>query len=300
MTSTNSTKRQPTKSEDWVEFKNMEDNGWSLYNEATGSIKPTDLVLKNGVALAQYLSQNKTKHVYMETNEEHVVMVIQYIAMLDLKSCNTRLQELLASGIRKKANKLVALLNSSPVFDTVEQLVQHSAHFMEMPEMNMPWLHCTAPLTMKSVDELIQKGVERSKLCRDNFTSTYESLAAAMQNQDTNNIRMLLQVTDILDIIDSTWEAEMTNQAVNTFGCVGEEDYMSAYDQYIYITSVCNAIKEYVQKDDVWENISKDLHPLLDGFTCTFKFISLNHLDLSYGLPVLTQSPLRALGHHLE
>ncbi|KIK77237.1 hypothetical protein PAXRUDRAFT_390292 [Paxillus rubicundulus Ve08.2h10] len=135
----------------------------------------------------------------------------------------------------------------------------------------------TAPLTMKSVDELIQKGAERSELCRDDFTSTYESLAAAMRNQDTNNIRRLLQVTDILDIIDSAWEAEMTNQAVNAFGCV-----------------------EYAQKDDVRENISKDLHPLLDGFACRFKFLSLNHLDPSYGLPVLTQSPLRALGHHLE
>lgn len=68
-------------------------------------------------------------------------MEIQYMATLDGTKRDERLQELRSSGIRKKANKLVALLNSAPVFAAVEKLVQRGAHFLEMPELNVSWLH---------------------------------------------------------------------------------------------------------------------------------------------------------------
>jgi len=102
----------------------------------------SDLILKEGLRLAQYLSRNETKHVYMETEEEKVIMEIQYMSTLDEKKRSARLTELrTTTGIRKKANKFVAILNSNPAFQAVELLVQHGGHFMEMPEMNVRWLH---------------------------------------------------------------------------------------------------------------------------------------------------------------
>ena len=100
-------------------------------------------MLKDGnIELAQYHSRNATKHVYMETDEEKVVMEIQYIATLNPTKRKERMQELRTdNATRKKANKLVAILKSNPVFLSVEQLVQHGPHFMEMPDMNVKWLH---------------------------------------------------------------------------------------------------------------------------------------------------------------
>jgi len=100
-----------------------------------------DYILKHGLELAQHLSRNETKHVYMETEEERVIMEIQYMVTLDNQKRTARLTELRsAAGVRKKADKLVAIFNSNSAFHAVEQLVQYGGHFMEMPEMNVRWL----------------------------------------------------------------------------------------------------------------------------------------------------------------
>lgn len=90
----------------------------------------------------------------------------------------------------------------------------------------------------------------------------------------------------------------MDKEALDGLGCIENEEYMTGYGQYI--ASACEAIQQYVLQDKVRKEIPNDLHPLLDGFAAKFKFLSSNHLDISHGLPVLTQSPVRELVCHLE
>jgi len=100
-----------------------------------------EYIQRSDLKLAQHLSRNETKHVYMETEEERVIMEIQYMATLDDQKRAVRMAELRsAAAARKKANKLLAIFNSNSAFHAVEQLVQHGGHFMEMPEMNVRWL----------------------------------------------------------------------------------------------------------------------------------------------------------------
>ncbi|KAI6102269.1 hypothetical protein F5141DRAFT_1217879 [Pisolithus sp. B1] len=281
-----------------------------------------DLVLKDGLELAQHLSRNETKHVYMETDEERVIMEIQYMATLDLQKRAARLVELRSStGIRKKANKLVALLNSNPAFHAVEQLVQHGGHFMEMPEMNIRWLHghlcgpyggllCAAirvmaekldmcfgsyDLSRNEVDKLLD--LRKTKDVHSVFRSTYTKLSEARQ-AGAAKMRVLLQSTNLLQIIDDAWNGHMTKHMLNTFMCMDEEDYVNAYEAFV--SKAYDKIVEYVKTEEAQKEVPTHLRPLLHGFAAKFRFLSLNHTSPFYGLPVLTQAPLRALASHFE
>lgn len=98
-------------------------------------------LLADGIELAQYLSRNETKHVYMETDEERVIMEIQLLATLPEEKREQRLKELRSRGASKKANPLVTIVNSDSAFKATELLVNHSSYFLDMPEMNVKWLH---------------------------------------------------------------------------------------------------------------------------------------------------------------
>lgn len=113
----------------------------SSFAHATTANSILACIQKGGLRLAQHLSRNETKHVYMETEEERMLMEIQYLATLDDQKRTAKMAELRsAASVRKKANKLLAILNSDPAFHAVEQLVHRGGHFMEMPEMNVRWL----------------------------------------------------------------------------------------------------------------------------------------------------------------
>ncbi|KAI6035898.1 hypothetical protein PISMIDRAFT_15689 [Pisolithus microcarpus 441] len=280
-----------------------------------------DLILKDGLELAQYLSRNETKHVYMETDEERVIMEIQYMATLNLQKRAARLVELRSStGIRKKANKLVAILNSNPAFHAVEQLVQHGGHFMEMPEMNVRWLHshlcgpyggllCAAIGVMaERLDicfgscDLSHDEVDKLLNLRDTedvdsiFQSTYTKLCEARQAGVAVKMRALLQSTSLLQIIDDAWKSHMSKHVLNTFMCMDEEEYVLPYEAFVstaYDNIVC-----YVKTEEAQKEVPAHLRPLLDGFAAKFRFVCLNHTSPFYGLPILTQAPLRALASH--
>ncbi|KAI6025512.1 hypothetical protein EDC04DRAFT_237837 [Pisolithus marmoratus] len=278
------------------------------------------LVLKDGLVLAQHLSRNETKHVYMETDEERVIMEIQYMATLDQEKRAARLVELRSStGIRKKANKLVAILNSNTAFHAIEQLVQRGAHFMEMPEMNMHWLHahlcgtyggllCAAVGVMAARLDMCFSSCDLSHDAVDNlltrrttedvdsvFQSTYNALCNAKRTDAASNLRELLQSIDLLQIIDDAWAKHMPKQVLNAFACMDEEGYVYAYQEYVQ--SACDNIMAHVE--EVQEKVPVHLQPLLHGFAAKFKFVCLNHTSPFHGLPVLTQAPLRALANHL-
>ncbi|KAI5999911.1 hypothetical protein EDD15DRAFT_2362418 [Pisolithus albus] len=280
-----------------------------------------ELILKDGLELAQYLSRNETKHVYMETDEERVIMEIQYMATLNLQKRAARLVELRSStGIRKKANKLVAILNSNPAFHAVEQLVQHGGHFMEMPEMNVRWLHghlcgpyggllCAAIGVMaERLDicfgscDLSHDEVDKLLNLRDTedvdsiFRSTYTTLCEARQADVTVKMRALLQSTSLLQIIDDAWKTHMSKHVLNTFMCMNEEEYVLPYEAFV--STAYDNIVHYVKTEEAQKEVPVHLRPLLDGFAAKFKFVCLNHTSPFYGLPVLTQAPLRALASH--
>lgn len=99
-------------------------------------------LLKDGIELAQYLSRNETKHVYMETDEEKVIMEIQYLRTLPEEKRAERLKELRSCNVSaKRASPLVTVVNSKSAFKATEVLVNCSSHFLDMPEMNIKWLH---------------------------------------------------------------------------------------------------------------------------------------------------------------
>jgi len=76
-----------------------------------------------------------------------------------------------------------------------------------------------------------------------------------------------------------------------------DEDYACAYNEYVL--QACDDIAAYVCEPDVRMEVPTDLHPLLDGFAAKFKFVCLDPTNPFYGLPVLTQAPLRVLASHL-
>lgn len=100
-------------------------------------------LLSEGIELAQYLSRNETKHVYMETDEERVIMEIQLLATLkDEKRRAERLKELRnVKPSAKKANPLVTVVNTESAFKATELLVNNSSYFLDMAEMNVKWLY---------------------------------------------------------------------------------------------------------------------------------------------------------------
>lgn len=98
-------------------------------------------LLAEGIELAQYLSRNETKHVYMQTDEERVIMEFQYLASLADSQRDLRLKELRANNTSKKADPLVGIITSERAFKSTTMLVKYSEHFLEMPEIGIRWLH---------------------------------------------------------------------------------------------------------------------------------------------------------------
>lgn len=98
-------------------------------------------LLANGIQLAQHLSRNETKHVYMQTDEEQIIMEIQLLATLPSTKREERLKQLRSSNSSKKAIPLVGVVNSEAAFKSTEILVNCSSHFLDMPELNIKWLH---------------------------------------------------------------------------------------------------------------------------------------------------------------
>lgn len=88
----------------------------------------------------------------------------------------------------------------------------------------------------------------------------------------------------------------MRTNVLHAFACMADEEYAEAYDHYV--TEACEGIIAYVLQDDVRKEVSPEFYPLLDGFAPKFRFISLNRSSPLYGLPVLTQGPLRAMTMH--
>ena len=89
----------------------------------------------------------------------------------------------------------------------------------------------------------------------------------------------------------------MTKLAQDSFACTEDMEFMCAFERYV--KSACDEIQEYVKGETVRADIPEDLLVLLDDFPAKFKFVSFNHVGPYYGLPVLTQSPLRVLAKHL-
>ncbi|KAG9309132.1 hypothetical protein JVU11DRAFT_10839 [Chiua virens] len=299
----------------------------AIYDEGESLELAGNLLKGDNIELAQHLSRNATKHVYMETEEEKIVMEMQYIATLSPAKREERIRALrIDTTARKKASKLVTILNSNPAFLAIEQLIEHGPHFMEMPDMNVRWLYkhlcgvhgglmCAgitgmaemldlcfsqAPLSMATVEDLLESrdtlGTDvGGDTLEDAFKSTSQNLVRA--KPDRKHIRQLLQSTTLLDYIDSAWNAHMTKPAQDSFACTEDADYMCAYEQYVM--SACDELQEYVKREDTRKEVPQTLLSLLDDFPAKFKFISLNYLGQFYGLPVLTQGPLRLLAKHL-
>lgn len=69
-------------------------------------------------------------------------MEIQYLSTLSESKREERVKELRTSNSSKKASPLIGVINSDAAFKCTDLLVNHgSSHFMEMPEMNVKWLH---------------------------------------------------------------------------------------------------------------------------------------------------------------
>lgn len=98
-------------------------------------------LLADGIELAQYLSQNETKHVYMQTDEERIIMEIQLLATLTVSKREERLKELRSGNMTKKANPLVTVVNSEAAFKSAETLINCCSHFLDMAEMSVKWLY---------------------------------------------------------------------------------------------------------------------------------------------------------------
>jgi len=79
---------------------------------------------------------------------------------------------------------------------------------------------------------------------------------------------------------------------------MADNDYASAYEEYVLQAS--EDIATHVTQEHVRKEVSPELLPLLDGFAAKFKFICLNHTSPFFGLPVLTQGPLRVLTSHFR
>lgn len=78
----------------------------------------------------------------METDEERVIMEIQFLATLPDEKRGQRLKDLRSrNASAKRVNPLVTVVNSESAFKATEILVNRSSHFLDMPEMNVRWLH---------------------------------------------------------------------------------------------------------------------------------------------------------------
>jgi len=88
----------------------------------------------------------------------------------------------------------------------------------------------------------------------------------------------------------------MPTHVLHAFACMTDEGYCEAYHEYV--TQACKEIITHTH-DEIRKDVSPEFHPFLDSFAPKFKFISLNPTSPLYGLPVLTQAPLRTLTSHL-
>lgn len=88
----------------------------------------------------------------------------------------------------------------------------------------------------------------------------------------------------------------MSTQAVKAFACMADDNYAPAYEEYVAQAS--EGIATHVTQEHVRKEVSPELLPILDGFAAKFEFICLNHTSPFFGLPVLTQAPLRVLTSH--
>lgn len=90
----------------------------------------------------------------------------------------------------------------------------------------------------------------------------------------------------------------MRKPATNTFGSMADEDYASSFEQYI--SDAIAVLLKHFQDADVHKQVEAPLHPIMDSITAKFKLVSLDCTSITFGLPVLTHSPLLLLALHLN
>jgi len=102
----------------------------------------------------------------------------------------------------------------------------------------------------------------------------------------------------MLPVIDDAWQRVMQKPAADAIGCMTDYDYASVFEQYV--SDATDALLQHLQEPDVRNQMDASFHPLMDSIPAKFKLVSLNLADLTYGLPVLTRSPLAALALHFD
>lgn len=102
----------------------------------------------------------------------------------------------------------------------------------------------------------------------------------------------------MLTVIDDAWQEGVQNPIINAMGCMADDDYVSAFEQYVSDATL--ALIKHFEDPEVRKQVDVSVHPVIDSIAPKFKLVSLDFTNATYGLPVLTRSPIAALALHLS
>lgn len=102
----------------------------------------------------------------------------------------------------------------------------------------------------------------------------------------------------MLSIIDDEWQAQIKGSAKDAVGCTTDDHYALAFEQYV--KGAADKLSAHIKEPDLLSQVPLTFHPLLDSIPAKFQLISLDYTSTTFGLPVLTRTPLALLASHFK
>lgn len=95
-------------------------------------------------------------------------------------------------------------------------------------------------------------------------------------------------------MIDEAWQQNMPKTTSNAMGCMDDRDYASAFARYV--SEVTKDLTLHLEENKI--QVDQSFHSLVESIPAKLKLVMLDFTNASYGLPVLTRSPLALLPGH--